>query len=90
MINNIDIDNACIANIVRIHNGRECIVFISKHTGHVAILNVVDIDDAIAIVRDARGTTYSVAIEFDVDTYRFRMINDRGIDVTSDDGITWG
>ena len=90
MINNIDINNACVANIVRNIGECECVVFVSKHTSHVEFLRIVDIDDACIVARDARDTTYTIAIEFDVDTYRFRMINDRGIDVTSDDGITWG
>ena len=91
MINNIDIEHACVANIVRIHNGAECIVFVARYTGHVAILNVVDIDDACIVARDARGTTYTIAIEFECDTYRYRMINDdHDIDLTSRDGIVWG
>ena len=90
MINNIDIDHACVANIVRNIGECECVVFVSKHTSHVELLSIVDIDDACIVVRDRRGTTYSIAIEFECDTYRFRMINDHGIDVTSHDGIVWG
>ena len=91
MINNIDINNACIANIVRIHDERECVMFVAKYTRHVEILYVDDIDDACIVARDRRGNTYSIAIEFDADTYRFRMICDiDGVDLTSDDGITWG
>ena len=91
MTNNIDINNACIANIVREIGGIECVVFVSKYTRHAEFLAIVDIDDACIVARDRCGHTYTIAIEFDADTYRFRMLCDiDGVDLTSDDGITWG